>query len=64
MNERTTLTATYRNTESLEWWHMLNAECQRRGIPDRTFEEAYEAYYSGHTPTTAAVYFLVTSSAK
>jgi hypothetical protein len=48
---------TYRNTEPSAWWKMLNDECRKLGIAERTFGDAYDAYQMGESPETAAANF-------
>lgn len=55
--ERAYAVPTYRNTDHSSWWKMLNDECRKLGIADRTFGEAYDAYEVGETPATAAAQF-------
>ena len=48
---------THRNTEPSAWWKLLNDECRKLGIADRTFEDAYGSYEVGESPETAAAQF-------
>lgn len=45
---------TRRNTKFVDWYDLLNAECQRRGLPTPTFGPAHDAYDMGESPETAA----------
>lgn len=45
------------NTEPAAWWKLLNDECRKLGLADRTFEDAYGSYEVGESPETAAAQF-------
>lgn len=48
---------TYRNTDPMVWWKLLNDECRKLGINDRTFDDAQGAFKMGESPSTAAAQF-------
>lgn len=52
---------TYRNTEFMDWWQMLNRECAKLGLGERPFGEAHDAYEMGESPDTAAAHFAATA---
>lgn len=45
---------TYRNTKFMDWYDLLNAECEKRGVPTPTYGPAHDAWEMGETPSTAA----------
>ncbi|MGQ4813072.1 hypothetical protein ACCZ74_12330 [Agrobacterium vitis] len=48
---------TYRNTSRSDWWALLNAECTKLGIAERTFGDVVGPYEMGESPETAAAHF-------
>ena len=54
---------TFRNTEMMDWWKMLNDECRKLGMEARRFGEAQKAYRTGKTPAMAAAEFKAVENA-
>ncbi len=48
---------TYRNTERMDWWALLNDECKKLGIAERTFGDVWGPYEMGESPASAAAHF-------
>jgi len=50
---------TYKNTEFMDWWKLLNDQLALKGWPEAGFRDAKDNYEMGQSPETAAQELIV-----